>query len=54
MTDLIIIEKCSYFSEGGLVELEIGLAQLPKETAEYFVGTGLARYPDNVKTDKKG
>jgi hypothetical protein len=48
MVEVIIIEKSSYFSEKGLIEVEVGLNQLPQEIADYFIRIGTARLPDNL------
>jgi hypothetical protein len=48
MVEVIIIEKSSYFSEKGLIEVEVGLNQLPQEIADYFIRIDTARLPDNL------
>jgi hypothetical protein len=56
MIEVIVIEKSSYFSEKGLIEVEVGFNQLPQEIADYFISIGTARLPDNlaIKDKKKG
>ena len=53
MTELIITEKCSYFGEQGLIEVEVGLTKVPEDVANYFIKIGTARYPDNYKPKGK-
>ncbi len=53
MIEIIVIEKSSYFSEKGLIEVEVGSNKLPQEIADYFISIGTARYPDVVTKDKK-